>query len=96
MGAGVEGRVPTPSLGSMAMGPSKCRRARSVTVDCLEPSTQTCECRGAGCRRAFSELQRNRDPYLSRAASIPARGVTDTLAPRTLRSNPARIRTKHL
>ena len=33
-----------------------------------------------------SEVQRNRDPYLSLAASLPARGVTDTLAPRTLRS----------
>ena len=39
----------------------------------------------------FSELQRNRDPYLSLAASLPARGVTDTLAPRTLRSDPTGI-----
>ena len=43
-----------------------------------------------------SELQRNRDPYLSLTASLPARGVTDTLAPRTLRSDPTGIRTKHL
>ena len=43
-----------------------------------------------------SELQRNRDAYLSLAASLPARGVTDTLAPRTLRSDPTGIRTKHL
>ena len=43
-----------------------------------------------------SELQRNRDPYVSLAASLPARGVTDTLAPTTLRSDPPGIRTEHL
>ena len=45
---------------------------------------------------ALSELQRIRDPYLSLAASLPARGVTDTLAPRTLRSDHTGIRTEHL
>ena len=39
---------------------------------------------GAACLRVFL------------AASLPARGVTDTLAPGTLRSDPPGIRTKHL
>ena len=46
--------------------------------------------------RALTELQRIRDPYLSLAASLPAHGVTDTLALRTLCSNPTGIPTEHL